>query len=323
MLYALCSMLYALPLSAGSTIRVLIVNEIYPEIPAKDEKLRKLGSMKGDLLVMGSRYSGNIEIWKGSSGLYFINELPMEDYVEGVTVAEVGSDWEIEALKAQAVISRTYAVYQKKKRNVGSIYHITSSVLHQVYKGKNFDPRVAYAVTETKGEILTFEGKPIVAFYHSTAGERTENPEEVFGKSYPYLRSVELRCELSPYCVWERRIQIAEIEEALNLPGIKEISIKSYTSTKRVKELNVINNSGTTTIKATELRKSLGWNHLPSTNFNITHDGEAIIFKGKGFGHGVGLCQWSTLGMALGGKNYKEILSFFYPGTAIQLYEGR
>ncbi|MEW6214330.1 MAG: SpoIID/LytB domain-containing protein, partial [Nitrospirota bacterium] len=160
-------------------------------------------------------------------------------------------------------------------------------------------------------------------FYHSTAGERTENPEEVFGKSYPYLKSVESKCELSPYCVWEKRIQIAEVEKALNLSGIKEISIKSYTSTNRVKELNVINNSGTTTINATELRKSFGWSRLPSTNFNITRDGDSIIFEGKGYGHGVGLCQWCALEMAREGKNYKEILSFFYPGTTIQFYEGR
>ncbi|MEW6215104.1 MAG: SpoIID/LytB domain-containing protein, partial [Nitrospirota bacterium] len=170
-LFALCSMLYAFPLFAETTIKVLIVNETYPKIPAKDEKPEKLGSMKGDLLVMGFRYSGNIEVWKGDSGLYLINELPMEDYVKGVVMAEVGSDWEIEALKAQAVISRTYAVYQKKKMNADSIYHITSSVLHQAYKGNNSDARVAHAVTETRDEILTFEDKPIEAFYHSTAGE--------------------------------------------------------------------------------------------------------------------------------------------------------
>lgn len=308
--------------SFADTIRVLILNEAYSDIPAKNEKLERLGGMKGDLLVMGFRYSGNIEVWKGENGLYLINELSMEDYVKAVVLAEVGPNWDMEALKAQAVISRTYAVHQKKV-NGESIYHITSSTLHQVYKGNNSDVRIAYAVTATAGEILTFDGKPIKAFYHSTCGGKTENPEDVFGKGYPYLRSVESNCEISPYWVWERKIPLREIENALNISGIKEISIKSYTSTNRVKELSIATESGITTIQAIDLRKALGWSRLPSTNFNILQDEDSMIFDGKGYGHGVGLCQWSALQMAREGKNYKEILAFFYPGTTIELYEGR
>src|SRR4030043_1406500 len=320
-LFALCSLLYALPLFAADTIKVLIVNEIYSKIPAKGENIEKLGRMKGDLLVVGLRYSGNIEIWKGTGGLYLINELPIEDYVKEVVMAEVGSNWEMEALKAQAVLSRTYAINQKKL-NGNSLFHITSSVLHQVYKGNNSDARVAYAVEETAGEILTFNSSPIEPFYHSTCGGRTENPEDVFGKRYPYLKSVESNCDISPYWTWARRIRLTEIEKALNLSGIKEISIKSYTPTNRVKQLNIINKSGITTINATDFRKALGWSILPSTNFKMARDGDSTLFEGKGYGHGVGLCQWSALQMAREGKNYKEILSFFYPGTMIQMYEG-
>jgi len=320
-LIALCFMLYAFPLFADN-IRVLIINEVYQKIPSRIEKIEKIGSVRGDLLVMGSRYTGDIDVWKGENGLYLINELPIEDYVKDVVIAEVGSNWEMEALKAQAVISRTYAVYQKKM-NGDSIYHIASSVLHQVYKGNNPDVRVAYAVAETTGEILTFNDRPIEAFYHSTCGGRTENPEDVFGKSYPYLKSVESNCDISPYWTWARRIRLTEIEKALNLSGIKEISIKSYTPTNRVKQLNIINKSGITTINATDFRKALGWSILPSTNFKMARDGDSTLFEGKGYGHGVGLCQWSALQMAREGKNYKEILSFFYPGTMIQMYEGR
>ena len=321
MLIALCSMLCAHPLFAADTIKVLIQNEVYSKAPAKSEKIEKVGSMKGDLLVMGTRYSGNINVWKGESGLYLINELPMEEYIKDVVTEEVGPNWEMEALKAQAVVSRTYALYQKRM-NGDSIYHIASSVLHQVYKGNNHDVRVAYAVAETNGEILTFDNRPIAAFFHSTCGGRTENPEDVFGKSYPYLRSVQSNCEISPYWIWERRIQITEIERALNMSGIKVISIKSYTSTKRVKQLNITSDAKITTINATDLRKALGWSRLPSTNFTIVREGDSMIFEGKGYGHGVGLCQWSTQEMAREGKNYKEILSFFYPGTIIQLHEG-
>lgn len=307
---------------AAENIKVLIVNEVYPKIPAKNEKIERLGSMKGDLLVMGTRYTGNIDVWKGDSGLYIINELPLEDYIKDVVAVEVIPDWDMEALKAQAVVSRTYALYQKGK-NTNPLYHIASSVLHQVYKGNNPDVRISYAVEETKGEILIYNNIPIEAFYHSTCGGKTENPEDVFGKSYPYLKSVESSCDLSPYSEWEKTFQISEIERLLKLSRVKEISIKSFTSTNRAKQLDIKTLSGTITIRATDLRKALGWKNLPSTNFTVSKNGNHFTFEGRGYGHGVGLCQWSAMEMAREGKNYKEILAFFYPGTTIQLYENR
>ncbi len=307
---------------ASEKIKVLIVNEYYPNIPSKNEKIEKLGNMKGTLLVMGTKYTGDIEVWKGDNGLYIINELPLEEYIKDVVAAEVSSDWDMEALKAQAVVSRTYAIYQKKT-NGDSLYHIASSVIHQVYKGNNPDARIAYAVEETKGEILTYDNSPIAAFYHSTCGGKTENSQEVFGKSYPYLKSVETKCDLSPYSEWERSIDIKEIEKAFNIPLIKDISIASYTSTNRVKEINIITDSNILRIPATEFRKTIGWSRLPSTNFFLSRDANTFFFVGKGYGHGVGMCQWCALKMAREGKNYKEILSYFYPGTIIKLYEYR
>ena len=307
---------------AEEMIKVLIVNEAYPRVPAKNERIEKLGSMKGDLLVMGTRYTGDIDIWKGKNGLYIINELPLENYIKDVVAAEVSADWDMEALKAQAVISRTYALFQKRM-NGGSLYHIASSVLDQVYKGNNPDERITSAVDQTRGEILTYDGKPIQAFYHSTSEGCTENAEEVFGKSYPYLKSVESTCDISPYSVWEKKIKLSEIEEALDIKGIKSISIKSYTSAKRVKKLSITGDSGTSVILATDFRKALGWSRLPSTNFTLSIDKGAAYFEGKGYGHGVGLCQWCALGMAREGKNYREILAHFYPGTTLQLYENR
>lgn len=303
-------------------IKVLIQDENFPSVPDKDEKIALLGNVKGDFFGSGVRYSGQIEVWRGEKGLYVVNELPLEDYVESVVASEVGTDWEAEALKAQAVIARTYAVYKKTAVTNQSMYHLTSSVLHQVYKGNNSHFKVTYAVRATEGEILTYNGKPIEALYHSTCGGRTENPEEVFGKKIPYMKSVESRCDLSPYWIWEKKIPISEIEKALNLKGIKDLDIKSRTSTGRAKDINVKIEEGNTTIRAADLRRLLGWSRLPSTYFEIKKNGDSIIFEGKGYGHGVGLCQWSALQMAAEGKTYREILSFFYPGTEIKQYEG-
>jgi len=299
-------------------IRVLILDKRFSAIPDSEKAIKKIGNFKGELLVSGVRYLGNIEIWKGEKGLYLINELPLEDYVRSVVLSEVADDWEMEALKAQAVIVRTYAIKYMQK-GADRLYHLTSSTLHQIYRGDNSDSRVSYAVMQTRGEILTYNGEPIEAFYHSTCGGRTELPEEVFGKAYPYLKSVSSDCSLSPYWVWQRRLTVRKIEKRLGLSGLKEIRIRSYTKTGRVKELAFITSGGTKVILSKDLRRLLGWKTLPSTWFTLRKNGDTFIFDGKGYGHGVGLCQWGAQQMAKEGKTYKEILSFYYPGTVIKL----
>lgn len=307
---------------AGTFMKVLILDDVFQNIPGKNEKIERMGKMKGNLLVNGTHYPGNIEIWRGPSGLYLINELPLEEYIKNVVSSEVGADWEMEALKTQAVISRTYAIYQKVQNNNAN-FDLTSSVLHQVYKGSNENARIAYAVMNTEGEILTYNGRPIEALYHSTSGGLTEASEEVFNKSYPYLKPVAGSCETSPYWIWERRIPLEEIEKALKVARIKEIRIASYTSTKRVKAVDIMHDGGTLTLKSNDLRKALGWSRLPSTNFTLSRDNGTAVFDGKGYGHGVGLCQWSSLEMARKGMGYREILSYFYPGTTLTTYENR
>ena len=315
-------LLLASIVEAGTTMKVLILDDVFQSIPSRDEKIERMGKLKGDLLVNGTRYPGNIEVWKGNKGLYLINELPLEEYIKSVVSAEVGAEWDMEALKTQAVISRTYALNQKAQNN-NPHYDLTSSVLHQVYKGSNENARISYAVMNTEGEVLTYNGKLIEAFYHSTSGGLTETPEEVFGKSLPYLKSVSGSCETSPYWIWERRIPAEEIEKVLGIAGIKDIKITSYTASKRVKTVDIIHGSGSQTIKATDLRKTIGWSRLPSTNFTVSRDSNVMVFDGKGFGHGVGLCQWSSLEMAKSGIGYKDILSYFYPGTLLQMHENR
>jgi stage II sporulation protein D len=318
----LLSLLLCSRADAGATIKVLILDDVFQRIPAKDEKLERMGKLKGDLLVNGIHYPGDIEVWRGTGGLYLINELPLEEYIKNVVSAEVGADWDMEALKVQAVISRTYAIFQKQRNNSVN-YDITSSVLHQVYKGANENTRISYAVMHTEGEVLTYNGKVIEAFYHSTSGGMTEAAEEVFGKSYSYLTPVAGSCETSPYWIWERRVPAEELEKALNVAGITEIKIASLTSTRRVRTVEVMHGGGTLTVKATDLRKLLGWNRLPSTNFTLSRDSSTFVFDGQGYGHGVGLCQWSALEMARSGMNYRDILSYFYPGTVIQNHENR
>jgi stage II sporulation protein D len=320
-LFLLFSFVFASALEA-SMIKVLILDDVFQRVPANDERIEKMGRLRGDLLVSGTHYAGDIEVWKGREGMYLINELPMEEYVKNVVGAEVSPTWDMEALKVQAVIARTYALYQKRVRR-NTNFDLTSSVLHQVYKGSNADARISYAVMHTEGEVLYYGDDLIEALYHSTCGGQTEDPSEVFGKSYPYMRPVASRCEISPYWIWERKIPVDEIEKALAVRDIREIRITSYTTTGRVKTVGIVQGGGIMSMKATELRKSLGWSRLPSTNFTVTRHNGNFVFEGKGYGHGVGLCQWSALEMAREGKTYREILSFFYPGTVLKVYEDR
>ncbi|MCX8069854.1 MAG: SpoIID/LytB domain-containing protein [Thermodesulfovibrionales bacterium] len=317
-------LLYPNQVFSVENIRVLIVDGKKFKFPNKGEKVTKLGNSKGEALLEGIKYKGNIEVWKGEKGLYLINEIPFEEYIKGVVAGEMGSNWEIEALKAQSVAARTYALFQIKYGPAQKPikFHVSSSVMHQVYKSGNVPESISRAVDETKGEIITFEGKPIIAYYHSTSGGKTEEASEVFSKSYPYLIPIETSSELSPYHVWERKIPLQEIENAIQIKGIKDIAIDSFTASNRVKNFRLQRENNESLFAAKDLRRLLGWDRLPSTLItNIVKEDDALVIEGRGYGHGVGMCQWTALDLAKKGMNYKEILSFFYPGTTIELYE--
>lgn len=305
--------------SYSQNIRVLILDKRFPALPDNEKHLKQIGNIKGELLLRGINYRGKIEVWKGDNGIYVINELPIEEYVKSVVYSETTDDWPLEALKVQAVVARTYAVRQIIK-NKNRLYHLSSSTLHQLYRGNQKDRLIEQAVNETKGLIVTYKGEPIEALYHSTCGGRTEYAEEVFSKKEPYLRPVKNDCSISPYWRWRKHISKKEIERALRIENLKDIKIISHTKSGRVKELNIITDSRTLQINAKDLRRSLGWKHLPSTWFSLTKEGNTFVFDGRGYGHGVGLCQWGALEMAIKGRTYKYILSYYYPGTKIERY---
>lgn len=303
------------------SIRILILDDSYKSVPKLND-MKRVGNINGKLLFKGIEYDGKIEVFRGEEGLFVVNELPIEDYVKGVVKVEVGENWPLEALKAQAVAVRTYAIYNMHNKN-NTIYHVTSSSLSQLYKGLQTDSDVEKAVNSTSGEILTYNGEVINALYHSTSGGLTELPEEVFGSSFPYLKSVTCDSSTSPFYIWERRIHRQELENILKFNPIIGIEVVSKTKTGRAKEVKLTGIGAEKVFQANELRQMLGWKRLPSTWFTTEVRDKMIIFRGKGYGHGVGMCQWSSMEMAKKGINYKEILATFYQGTVIKLYEDR
>jgi stage II sporulation protein D len=273
--------------------------------------------------VNGKKYHGNMEISPADKGLLVVNELPLEDYLVGLINCEISSQWPMEAIKAQAVVARSYAVYQKEMRK-NAIYDLESTVMDQVYEGCEIeDSRAGRGVKETAGEVLTYKGNVIQAFYHSNCGGHTESSENVWGFSLPYMQGVDCSyCLATPSAKWEQTIPLNKIESLLKgngyqVAGLLEIRTGKKNRSGRVTDLILISAKGRLTISAVNFRKIIGYTVIKSTNFEARIAGDDAVFTGIGYGHGVGLCQWGAKQRAGDGFDYREILSYYYPGTRL------
>ncbi|ANA39734.1 MULTISPECIES: SpoIID/LytB domain-containing protein [Geobacter] len=273
--------------------------------------------------VNGKRYRGVIELVPADKGVLVINELPLEDYLVGLINCEISSQWPMESVKAQAVVARTYAVYQKRAR-AGAVYHLESTVLDQVYGGCEIeDSRAARGVRETAGEILTWGGQPIQAFYHSNCGGRTEVSENVWGFRLPYLKSVDCTyCSDTPPIRWEQTLSLKKLEPLLRgagiaVSGLRDIREGARNNSGRLTELVLVSSRGNTAVPAVTFRKIVGYTVIKSTNFLVRVRGDEAVFTGMGYGHGVGLCQWGAKQRAASGFSYREILSYYFPEAVL------
>ncbi len=274
--------------------------------------------------VNGKSYRGWVELRKKKNGLLLvINDLDIEDYLQGVVSSEIPPGWKFDALKAQAVASRTYALYQKKTAGRRP-YHIRATVSDQVYAGSGGEREQGVrAVRETRGIVLVYEGEIIPAFYHASCGGHTEDAFELWGIDAPYLRGVDCECQdISRYGLWEKKVGKMQIIKALRKLGrrasdILDMSIQGITPAGRVKAVAVQSQGEKTIIPAESLRAALGNTLIPSVFFELEFDANEAVFSGRGSGHGVGLCQWGAEEMAERGYDFKSILSHYYPGTNI------
>jgi stage II sporulation protein D len=279
--------------------------------------------------VNGKGYRGLLEVSGAERGLLVVNELPLEEYLIGLINCEISSGWPMEAIKAQAVIARSYAMFQKQARR-GAPYQLESSVLDQVYEGCDVeDSRAARGVSETAGELLTYEGKVIQAFYHSNCAGHTESSERVWGLSIPYLRGVPCQyCQQANPNRWDQTIPLKKIETALRaagyqVSGIREMRVQGRNDSGRVQEVAVSSGRGRVLVPGVAFRKALGYGVVKSTNFELKISGDDCQVWGAGSGHGVGLCQWGAKQRAGDGFSYREILSYYYPGVTLAKGDGR
>ena len=256
-----------------------------------------------------------------------VREMELDKYITGVVLAEMPASFETEAMKAQSVVARTYALRAhggKSKHEGASV--CTDSACCQGYRelddyrsGGGMEEnirKVQNAVMGTSGYVLTYEGELIEATYFSCSGGYTEDAVAVWGTDVPYLKAVSSPGEENAaHYTDETRFTRRELEERLEVQLLSDggdwFSDMTYTAGGGIEQMRI----GGKLFKGTELRKLLG---LRSTAFAVTVENDHIIFKTRGFGHRVGMSQYGADAMAVEGHTYREILMHYYPGTILE-----
>ena len=318
--------------------------------PAPSEVIAVFATEPAGLVrVNGRTYRGVVEIVGDAAGLTVVNRVLLESYLVGVVSAEMGrrSQAEFEALKAQAIVSRTYALRNLRRRaSLGFDLH--AGVADQVYAGSASEtPEGREAVALTRGLVLTYAGAPIDAFYYSTCGGQTAEGTEAFrAASRPYLRSFpdvdergEAYCRISPRYRWREEWDGAALRATLRrtLPAtagvnaaraeqVRDVYVAQRTGSGRVGRLGITLGAEHVMVGGQAVRQVLrpaSGDLLRSAAFTLTatRSGggiDRLVAEGRGAGHGVGLCQWGAVGRSRAGQNYQRILGAYYPGAILQ-----
>ena len=366
------------------------------------------------------RYRGGFRLVSSGSGITLLNVLDLEEYLRGVLKMEVNPAWSMEALKAQAVISRTYALRSVLQNRGKGGYDLRDTVMSQVYRGMNAeDSKTDQAIRATKGMVLKYGGEIAFTPFHSHSGGATADVTTVWGGNMPYLKGVneDFQTE-SPHSTWEASLSAAQVEDALRSAGVnvgrlQELRVEQSDPFGRPTTLRAIGTSGSKTLKSHSFRMAAGSNVIRSTLFSISSAASSssapiplaslsqpkpvppspppgtgvptsltpmsaaeerqltdlteqgvfnaeelmdmllnpekrkgyliralrtvrpgipvqpqpqpvgtasgrFLFRGKGWGHGVGLSQWGAKALADQGWDFKKILSFYFPGTKLE-----
>lgn len=290
----------------------------------------KLTSPDGEERIrLGSRlYKGDILINAAASDrLDIIEALPLEEYLYGVLTAEMSPDWPLEALKAQAVASRTYAM---KYINPARDYDVTDGVEKQVYDGAGkVNARIREAVNSTRGEVLKYKGKLLTAFFHACCGGHTASAKSAWGEDVlkPLYGVQDPFCSDSRHSRWALYASTHDLLKAIQAMGstalkIRGVKIHRKDRSGRAVTLRFTTDRGVYDASVGELRKRLGVSEFRSSLVTrVVAVKGGYEFKGRGWGHGVGMCQEGAKYMAYRGRPYKKILRHYYPGAAITDYE--
>jgi stage II sporulation protein D len=272
-------------------------------------------SANGVTAIDGKVYRGSVYLLPSANGFSVINVVNLEDYVLSVLPSEMPSSWALEALKAQAIAARSYAVANLNKHGKDG-YDLTATIADQVYSGVvSESDNSNKAVAETEGMVLKYQGKPITAFFHSTSGGATELAENVWSKPLPYLQAVADYDDSSPHFSWNRKFTVSDIERALPSVGqLLSFDVVARTPSKRAQYVLAQGTRGCQMISGEAMRKIF---KLPSSLFNVGNEDNSYVFAGRGFGHGLGMSQYGARALADRGYNAAQILSYYYKDVVV------
>ena len=272
-------------------------------------------------------YRGRTLLLPQKSGLTAVNYVDIEQYLYSVLGAEMSGNWPQEALKAQAVAARSYAIHQRLKSQT-DLYDVDNTQSSQVYKGLQTESSGTYsAVDATAGQVLTYNSQIILAVFHSASGGHTENVEDVWTEPLPYLRAVPDFDQGAPVYQWKesftRDQMSSKISGVGNVVSMKPERTTAYGS---VLTMKVVGDGGSRVMSGSDLRRVL---NLRSTRFTVIpqygifsgrNGGKpptGFQVAGKGFGHAVGMSQWGAYNLARQGYGYQQILLHYYRGTTL------
>ena len=275
------------------------------------------------LSVNGKSAGAKIYFRSSGSGAAFA----VKDYLKGVVPCEIVPSWQMDAIKAQAVAARTYAMFHKNGyRSAG--YDVTDDTRTQVYRGVSAETEATNrAVMETAGEVVTYGGSPIDAVFHASGGGYTENCENVWGSAVPYLKGVPEDKYATP---WKKTISLSSFMKMADVGKLKGIKLSALhigeahkTSDRgisgRVKSVTLVGSKGNRVVSGDRLQQIYDLN---STLFDLSVSGNQLVITGYGYGHGLGLSQWGAEAMAEkhgGAKDYyKTILTHYFTGTKVE-----
>jgi stage II sporulation protein D len=272
--------------------------------------------------VNGKLYRGTLAIKPVSAtanALNAINNIDLEEYLYSVVPAEMPTGWPAEALKAQAVAARSYAIANLGKHERDG-YDLKATTEDQVYSGVSSESSATNsAVAATAGLVLKHDGCVVPAFFHSTSGGYTEVAENVWGSSASFLKSVPDYDDKSPMFSWSQKFTVASLEESLRKGGCEVgallgLYVLARTPSMRAQYVLAVGNSLAKLMSGNDLRRML---NLPSTNFNVCSLPQSYVFVGRGSGHGLGLSQWGAKTLAENGYNAAQILTYYYKDVSL------
>ncbi|MGB5772714.1 MAG: SpoIID/LytB domain-containing protein [Crocosphaera sp.] len=268
------------------------------------------------VIWIGDRwYRGKVRIIRQGKGVTALNLVDLEEYLYSVVGAEAYPTWPQEALKSQAVVARTYALYKTSTAS-NRYYDLDTTTNTQVYKGLETEFVTTHdAVKATIGQVLTYQGKVILSAFHSSSGGHTENVEDVWSSPLPYLRGVVDYDQLAPVFQWNKTFTAWEMGRLIGGVGsVRSLIPEKTTPHGRIITLKVAGSRGSRRITDDQLRKAL---KLKSTLFTVSTNKGMFTIEGRGYGHGIGLSQWGSHYLAEQGTPYNQILSHYYKNAQL------